>query len=238
MGKNNWEPIEANMIEWKYGQTNGDPAGDITHVSLTQPSMPAHIAMQHQPPPPPPMQLPFSSPAPQQMPYIHQSASMPERVIRPMPSRARLASAGPRSMSVNMDGQYTPQPQHTALFSGAPFTSHGSSYPYSAMPPSAMHTPQMQHQPMYGEDQVPMTVQMPMAPLPAQNQHLATPQPVSAMPSSLLSAAPPTSQINTSWMPEQQQQQQQHQGEPSPVDEVLASMEKNRASQENRDDEE
>jgi hypothetical protein len=235
MGKNNWEPIEANMIEWKYGQTSGDPAGDISHVSLTQPSMPAHLAMQ-QVPLPPPMSLPFSSPAPQQMQYGQLSA-IPDRSIRPMPSRARLVSSAPRNLPSGMEAPYTPQPQHSGLLTGAPFTSQASAYPYSAMPPSAMHTPQVQHTPMYGEDQVPMSVHMPLAPLPHSQVSLAngppqlvTPQPTSAMPSSMLSSVPPTAPVNT-WMPETQ-----NQGEPSPVDEIVASMEKSR-QEDNRDDE-
>jgi hypothetical protein len=244
LGKNNWDPIEANMIEWKYGQTNGDPAGDITHVSLTQPSMPAHLAMQV-----PPMQLPFASPAPQtmQMPYSHAGDSMPERSIRPMPSRARLNASVPRSLPVNMDaGSYTPLPQHSGLFTGAPFTSQASAsapaYPYSAMPPSAMHTPHAQHTPMYGEDQVPMSVQMPLAPMHHAPQQLATPQPISAMPSSILSSVPPSAPAINTWMPEHQQhqqQQQQHQsqhGDVSPVDEIVASMAKSRQEDEEDDE--
>lgn len=144
------------MIEWRLNVTPGDPAGDISNVTLTLPTPPAHIVAQQQ------QQQQLQQQHMQQQHYGQLSA--PGRTIRPMPSRARLASA--RNMSANMDtGEYTTTP--LALGSApplAPMTAHtgvSASYPYSSVHMSYSAAESHSATPMYGEDRVPMSVQMP-----------------------------------------------------------------------------
>ena len=102
------------MIDWKFGQTIGDPAGDLANVTLTLPTPPPGMGQ------------------------ISLQVATDQRAIRPMPSRNRLISTTARSVSIQMA-------EPTPMYTGMPYTGH-----YLSPAP-----------PMYGEDQVPMTVQMP-----------------------------------------------------------------------------
>ncbi|WWD20783.1 hypothetical protein CI109_105260 [Kwoniella shandongensis] len=114
LGKNRWQPIETDMIHWRVGMAENDPAGDLHNVTLTLPTPPPHLL------------------------YSQQRS---ERTIRAMPSRARIASAAaPRTVSIAMA-----EPDDS-IYTSNIYSAHG--------PPP----------PMYGEDQVPMSVQMPSLP--------------------------------------------------------------------------
>ena len=113
----------------------------------------------------------------------------PSRQIKPFPSRARLVSglpsAGPRTVSVTMG-----EPDQYHQPATAPIMGYG--YPPHQAPP-----------PMYGEDEVPLTVQMPVqsssshpSPLPGMNSAVE-------IPSSATLAPPPSS-----WAQESQSQSQ------------------------------
>lgn len=92
------------MIEWKFGQTIGDPAGDLSNVTLTLPTPPPGMVMQHQQ---------------QQLGPDYQS----QRPIRPFPARSRVASSAPRSVSIVMaePGTATHYPSTAASL---PYTGH------------------------------------------------------------------------------------------------------------------
>lgn len=93
IGKHKWQAIELGMIEWRYGQTAGDPAGDLGNVTLTLPTPPPNVLLQQQQ-----QEMQQMQPAPAHFTPDHPG----QRVIRPMPSRHRLVSAAPRSVSVVM----------------------------------------------------------------------------------------------------------------------------------------
>ncbi|WWC72639.1 uncharacterized protein I206_106603 [Kwoniella pini CBS 10737] len=155
LGKNKWPPIDDGIIEWRVGMQNNDPAHDLINVTLTLPTPPPHEAYN------------------QQMRYgnigYSPSASLSSnsgRTIKPFPSRSRLGSSVPRTISINMgepeEHQYlTPHTGYAmsgnnGLYINPPhFTSTHNSNLYTssaALPPP---------HPMYGEDEVPMSVQMP-----------------------------------------------------------------------------
>jgi hypothetical protein len=127
------------MIEWKFGITVGDPAGDLSNVTLTLPTPPPGAMIQQQ------------QQQQQLAPDYHQ-----QRVIRPMPSRSRLVSSANRSASITMG-----EPSSAPSFPGTALSLPYGGAHYGSVSPAP---------PMYGEDQVPMTVQMPVlmgTPLPS-----------------------------------------------------------------------
>ena len=119
VGKNKWQPIENDLVDWKPGMTQNDPAGDLANVTLTLPT-------------PPPSAM-----------YKH-GRQYADRQIRPFP-RSRVASVVPhsaRTVSVTM-----------AEPDSYPVSTPAITYSFSAgeAPP-----------PMYGEDEVPMSVRLTM----------------------------------------------------------------------------
>lgn len=164
MGKNKWQPIESGMIEWQANAGNNDPADDLANVTLTLPTPPASAyPQQHQQP-----RIISTSSNGAGM-YASQG-----RAIRPFPRRNVSQSTGPQSariMSVNMDIPYGQlPPPTTAYFTPAPQTAP----------------------PMYGEDEVPMSVQLPSATGMATPHHSMLPGSASAT-----SPMPPQSDMNT-----------------------------------------
>jgi len=113
VGKNKWQPIEYGMIEWQAGVNANDPAGDLSHVTLTLPTPPPGVVIQqHQ----------------QQQQRQTSSADYQGRVIRPFPTRRAPSSAGPRTVSITMaepdqhqQHPYTAGPQFTHY----PYQIHG-----------------------------------------------------------------------------------------------------------------
>lgn len=134
------------MISWDPSSGNNDPANDLANVTLTLPT-----------PPPSAYHTQSQMQAPAQPPHSSQSRS-----FKSLPSRARMAShridpiPSPRIMSVNMSLSASPMPE---------YQSHHQHQQYSSstpMPYSAYTTPlPPPPPPMFGEDEVPMTVQMP-----------------------------------------------------------------------------
>lgn len=202
VGKNAWQPIEHGMIEWKPNMSNNDPAGDLANVHLTLPATPPSVHTSR----PPQSALGYGYPA--------QTAY---RTVRPMPSRARLATGtGPRLVSVNMDA-----PASTGGFytSSGPQTGMMSAYtPWSSYPQHA-HTPlptYEQHQQHHSAQHSAMSVSIPSTAsvgpmttgmsvsgsysamgLPNSGSMQSMSQPTAAM----LTAAPPTRMWTTSPMP-------------------------------------
>ncbi|WVN89819.1 uncharacterized protein L203_105049 [Cryptococcus depauperatus CBS 7841] len=126
LGKGKWEPIEANMVEWRVGMTENDPADDLVNVTLTLPTPPPNVYIQQQ------MQIR------QQAPPLYT-----DRPIKAFPKGRRIASsAAPRSVSVVMAEPDYPATSNTLAQFG-----------YQQQAPMA---------PMYEEDQVPLSVQMPI----------------------------------------------------------------------------
>jgi hypothetical protein len=99
LGKNKWQPIEQGLIEWKAGVTEGDPANDLANVTLTLPTPPIHM---------------YAAQQAQTQRHASQS-TYPGRVIRPFPARSRVASAAPRTISVNMGSPDRQAYPHTAM---------------------------------------------------------------------------------------------------------------------------
>ena len=132
LGKGKWPPIENGFIEWDASTGNNDPAGDLSNVTLTLPTPPpSAFHQQHQQP---------------RIPSHHSSSS---RAIRPFPRRAPSHAYSNRVMSVNMSAPspvYQQQQPQTAAGSSSYYN------PSTAIPQSAP--------PMYGEDDVPMSVQL------------------------------------------------------------------------------
>ena len=119
LGKNKWQPIDQGMIEWRVGMTQNDPAGDLSHVSLTYPTPPAG-----------------------QYPLHRAPSTQATRQIRSLPSRrVSVAPDSARTFSITMG-----EPEQLA-----PATAPIVNYTYDPAPP------------MYGEDQVSMTVNMPLS---------------------------------------------------------------------------
>lgn len=174
VGKGKWLPIEDGLINWDPEAGNNDPAGDLANVTLTLPTPPAtQYYQQHQQP-----RVVSQNGIYPQHPHsatsnTHSMGLSTGRTIRafprrnassahqngngngnglstpgmPMSASSNLGSA--RIMSVNMEGVYSPMP---------PTTANGVTYFNPPAPP------------MYGEDEVPMSVQLPSANLQAQ-QH-------------------------------------------------------------------
>ncbi|WVW80772.1 hypothetical protein I302_102758 [Kwoniella bestiolae CBS 10118] len=165
IGKNKWPPIDEGLIEWRIGMTTNDPAGDLVNVTLTLPTPPPEVYNQ---------QLRYGD--------VY-SASSNGRQIKPFPSRSRIGSSVPRTISVNMGGEPDEYPHTSTSY---PPTGGLSVYPppLSSYASSAIMPPP----PMYGEDEVPMSVQMPSsAPVPvaAMGMNSAPPPLVSSVPSSV-----------------------------------------------------
>ncbi|WWC98477.1 hypothetical protein V866_005368 [Kwoniella sp. B9012] len=153
LGKNKWPPIDEGLLEWRVGMSTNDPAGDLVNVTLTLPTPPPEVYSQ---------QMRYGN--------IYTSSSSSGRSIKPFP-RPRVGSSVPRTISINMgepEDSYSSHPQTSTGYPTGhgglsiyppPLTSNGGMYASSAiMPPP----------PMYGEDEVPMSVQMPSsAPAPA-----------------------------------------------------------------------
>lgn len=148
------------MIEWKLNQTIGDPAGDLSNVTLTLPTPPPGAMLQHQQQ----LQQPHDTlfqPSPQASGSMYTT----QRPIRPFPARSRIASSAPRSVSVTMA-------EPSSAMNGQ-YPTSALSIPYGAHQYSQRSSPAP---PMYGEDQVPMTVQMPIgASGSGSNLHLGPP---------------------------------------------------------------
>lgn len=136
MGKNNWQPIEVGMIEWR-ADGNADPANDLANVTLTLPTPPASAYHQQH-----------------QQPRVGSASNgggypqHPGRTIRPFPRRPSN-----RIISVTM-GEYTPATAQSGSQTQA-------QTPHTGMPYFAQQQPPQTAPPMYGEDEVPMTVQLP-----------------------------------------------------------------------------
>ena len=154
VGKGKWQPIEAGMVEWNVDMhPNNDPANDLANVTLTMPTPPPNFyasqqgqqsqaqiqGMQGQ-----------QQQQQQRMGGAYPNGLSNARMIKPFPSR-RPTSANPRIMSVNMAS-----PADYTVGGAGGGASAGLSYAYPHTAPPVQHQP-----PMYGEDQVPMTVQMP-----------------------------------------------------------------------------
>ncbi|WWC65243.1 uncharacterized protein I303_107860 [Kwoniella dejecticola CBS 10117] len=188
IGKNKWPPIDEGLLEWRAGMINNDPADDWINVTLTLPTPPPHEAYN------------------QQMRYGNiaypssalSSAPMSGRSIKPFPSRSRVGSSVPRTMSINMgepDDVYnnTTNTPHT----GYPMTSNGLYINPPPLTSGHSHTSNMYASsaalpppaPMYGEDEVPMSVQMPSsAPVPPESGGMG----MTSIPSSTIETQPPT----------------------------------------------
>lgn len=114
------------MIEWKSGMATNDPAGDLSHVTLTLPT--------------PPLTMPYSS----HRQVSSTTSQYPDRTIRPFPARRVPSSAGPRTISITMA-----EPDH-----------HQTHQPYTAGAQlmGFNYHQQTHSQPMYGENEVPVSV--------------------------------------------------------------------------------
>ncbi|ORX40946.1 hypothetical protein BD324DRAFT_612635 [Kockovaella imperatae] len=130
-GKNKWAPIEHGLIEWRIGMAQTDPAGDLSNVTLTLPT-------------PPPQAL-FQGSTSTSMHQQQQRNQLGVRQIKPFP-RSRIGSVVPlpsaRTVSVTMG-----EPSSAYNMSSTPVMGYGFSA--ADAPP-----------PMYGEDDVPMSVQL------------------------------------------------------------------------------
>ncbi|WOO82077.1 uncharacterized protein LOC62_04G005579 [Vanrija pseudolonga] len=118
-GKNNWDPIETDMVEWREGMANHDPALDLNGGKMApgpQPARPANESV------------------------------ISYRAVRPMPSRGRLVSRN----------------AHVSTSSGV--QRKVIEVPAAAKPYEPSPSPSL---PQYGEDEVPLTVQMPGISSPA-----------------------------------------------------------------------
>lgn len=119
-GKNNWDPIETGMVEWREGMANHDPALDLNGGKMDpepQPGRPANESV------------------------------ITYRAVRPMPSRGRLVS------SRNAHAPTAGGVQRKAIEGPA------AQKQYEPSPSPSL--------PQYGEDEVPLTVQMPGISSPA-----------------------------------------------------------------------
>lgn len=143
VGKNKWQPIEAGMIDWHPDAGNNDPAGDLANVTLTMPTPPASAyPQQHQQP----RIISQSNGG-----GMYPGQGHAGRTIRPFPRRnVSQAPHSARIVSVNMDGSSSSASAYGQL--PPPTAASGMSY-YTSAPQTAP--------PMYGEDDVPMTVQLP-----------------------------------------------------------------------------
>ncbi|WRT70762.1 uncharacterized protein IL334_007761 [Kwoniella shivajii] len=160
VGKNKWQSIDSNLIEWKPGMTQNDPAGDLANVTLTLPTPPPEVYNQQ---------------------YRYQNA-YPDRIIKAFPRSRMSSSIAPRIASITMgepEDVYSANPQ-TANYP-PPMSGMQMYSAYSSAAP-----------PMYGEDQVPLEVQMPPASAPV-NMGLSTSSSMSRM---IDSAMAPTATSN------------------------------------------
>ncbi|KAL1412646.1 hypothetical protein Q8F55_000393 [Vanrija albida] len=129
-GKDNWDPVEVGMIEWREGMADNDPALDLKGGRMDG--------------------------APQLLRPAHEPV-VSYRPVRPMPSRGRLVSRSASTVGIPRQQQHVGTKKATGPDTMA--------YEQINSPPP----------PRYGEDEVPLTVQMPGLSSPAVT-HRESPQ--------------------------------------------------------------
>ncbi|WWC92374.1 uncharacterized protein L201_007331 [Kwoniella dendrophila CBS 6074] len=172
LGKNKWPPIEDGLIEWRIGMSTNDPAGDLVNVTLTLPTPPPEVYNQQ----------------------VRYGNVYSGRSIKPFP-RSRVSSSVPRSVSVQMgepEDLYSLNQGHPQTAGYCTITSsNNNNTGLSIYPPPLTSTTTMYTSsaaiapapPMYGEDKVPMSVQMPSSAAPLSMTSINT-VPSSAIPAS------------------------------------------------------
>lgn len=186
----------------------GDPANDLSNVTLTLPTPPPGVYHQQQQQQQQPTQQQLAQRQQLSLGAGMGEGNYPSRQIRPMPSRNRLASSTivPRNVSITMgepDSAFSPpqqQQQQGMLFSAPPTQGYASGFAQPGSSPIGS----AQVIPMYGEDQVPMSVQlngafMPAGPPPQQQQQQH--QPHSAPPAPINETSPGAAGLPTTLSP-------------------------------------
>ncbi|WVQ86275.1 hypothetical protein IAT38_008443 [Cryptococcus sp. DSM 104549] len=149
IGKNKWQAIETGMVEWRPGMTVNDPAGDLANVTLTLPTPPPEMYHHQQA-----AQQQAQLMARHQVPMTQTVYS--DRPVKPFPTGRRMVStAVPRNVSIMMA---EPDEYPATATAGSGGSSASGGMLFTAGPGGY---PQQETRPMYGEDQVPLSVQLP-----------------------------------------------------------------------------